>query len=172
MPGSPADPPSRKAPGPRDVVVGAGDYLWFADLALGEMARIVEGLGDELANEAPPLPGANSAFVILTHCLGVLEYWGGATIAGRAIQRDREEEFRASGDVAGLLARTEAARSRLHEDVRPLDALAEPSHVVRNPDDPVPYSETQGAVLLHILEELFQHLGQMEITRDVLRANS
>ena len=177
MPGSPADPVvgtarPEPAPGPGDLVVRAADYLWFADLALGEMARIVEGLGEERANEAPPLVGANSAYVILTHCLGVLEYWGGATVAGRSIQRDRDAEFRAAGEVAELLARTEAARRRLHEDVRALDALAEPSHVVRNPDDPVPYSKTQGAVLLHMLEELFQHLGQMEITRDLLEAKA
>ncbi len=38
----------------------------------------------------------------------------------------------------------------------------------RDPDDPVPYTETKGAVLLHILEELFQHLGQMEITATTL----
>jgi hypothetical protein len=29
---------------------------------------------------------------------------------------------------------------------------------------------TQGEVLLHVYEELAQHRGQMEITRDVLRA--
>jgi hypothetical protein len=171
MPGPPADAPAGPAPAPQpgDLVVRADDYLWFADLALSEMARIVEALGDTSANEAPPLPGANSPFAILTHCLGVLEYWGGATVAGRSIQRDREAEFRARGDVAGLLARTEAARRRLHEDVGALDPLAEP-HVVRRPDDPAPYSETQGAVLLHMVEELFQHLGQMEITRDMLQA--
>ena len=28
----------------------------------------------------------------------------------------------------------------------------------------------QGAALLHVYEELSQHYGQMEITRDVLRA--
>jgi len=36
--------------------------------------------------------------------------------------------------------------------------------------EPVPYVESKGAVLLHIMEELFQHLGQMEITRDALVA--
>jgi hypothetical protein len=166
MPGSPAEP----APRPGDVVVRAADYLWFADLALGEMARIVEGLGDELANEAPTLPDANTPFAILTHCLGVLEYWGGATVAGRSIERDRAAEFTARGDVAGLLERTEAARRRVHDDLEGLVALAVPTQVARNPDDPVPYSETKGAVLLHILEELFQHLGQMELTRDMLQA--
>jgi uncharacterized damage-inducible protein DinB len=174
MPGPPADAPAGPgrgpAPQPGDLVVRADDYLWFANLALGEMARIVEGLGDERANQAPPLPGANSPFAILTHCLGVLEYWGGATVAGRSIQRDREAEFRAKGEVAGLLTRTEAARRRLREDLGVLDALAQPHGVVWNPDDPVPYSETQGAVLLHVVEELFQHLGQMELTRDMLQA--
>jgi hypothetical protein len=168
MPGSPAEPGLR----PGDVVVPAEAYLWFADLALGEMARVVEGLGDELANRAPPLPGANTPFAVLTHCLGVLEYWGGATVAGRSIQRDREAEFRARGDVAGLVERTEAARRRLHADVEGLDSGAVPGHVRRDPHDAVPYTETKGAVLLHILEELFQHLGQMELTRDVLQASS
>ena len=166
MPGSPAE----AAAGPGDVVVRAADYLWFADLALAEMARIVGALGDELANEAPALPGANTPFAILTHCLGLMEYWGGATVAGRSIERDRAAEFTARGNVDSLVERTEAARRRLHEDLEGLVALDVPTQVMRDPDDPVPYSETKGAVLLHILEELFQHLGQMEISRDMLQA--
>jgi hypothetical protein len=166
MPGSPAEPAAR----PGDVVVRPADYLWFADVALAEMALIVGALGDELANEAPAVPDANTPYAILTHCLGVMEYWAGATVAGRSIKRDRAAEFTAQGDVVGLLERTEAARRRLHEDVEGLVALDVPAQVVRDPDDPVPYSETKGAVLLHILEELFQHLGQMEITRDMLQA--
>lgn len=46
-----------------------------------------------------------------------------------------------------------------------------PGNVRRNPADPAPYTQTKGAVLLHILEELFQHLGQMEVTRDALTAS-
>lgn len=161
MPGSPTD---------GSVTVPASDYLWFVDLALAQMAGIVEALGDDLANRRPGLPGANSPFAILTHCIGVMEYWGGATVAGRPVQRDREAEFTASGEVAVLLERTDAARRRLRHDVTGLETLAEPSHVVRDAADPVPYTETKGAVLLHVLEELFQHLGQMELTRDVLVA--
>jgi uncharacterized protein DUF664 len=167
MPGSPAEPAARSG----DVVVRAADYLWFADLALAEMARIVGVLGQELANEAPALPGANTPFAILTHCLGVMEYWGGATVAGRSIERDRAAEFTARGNVVSLLERTEAARRRLHEDIEGLVALDVPTQVVRDPDDPAPYSGTKGAVLLHILEELFQHLGHMEITSDMLQAS-
>ena len=39
------------------------------------------------------------------------------------------------------------------------------------PNNPVPYTETKGSVLLHIVRELFQHLGQMELTRDALVAS-
>ncbi len=167
MPGSPTD---SEGAAPVAVAVAAGDYLWFVDLALGGMAAIVEELGDDLGNRRPPFRDSNSAYAILTHCLGVVEYWGGATVAERPVQRDRAAEFTASGDVAGLLRRTEFARRRLREDIVGLSAADPPVSVRRDPDDPVPYTETKGAVLLHILEELFQHLGQMEITRDTLVA--
>jgi Protein of unknown function (DUF664) len=150
------------------VSVSADDYLWFVDLALAKMADIVEQLGDDLANRRPPFRHANSPYVILTHCLGVMEYWGGATVAQRPVQRDRAAEFTASGDVAGLLRRTEHARRRLREDVVGLDAAAPPANVGHQPEDGSPYLATKGAVLLHVVEELFQHLGQMEITRDAL----
>jgi hypothetical protein len=169
MPGSPTDPTDGAAP---DVAVSTADYLWFVELALGEMIRIVGELGDELANRRPPFEGANSPYGILTHSLGVMEYWAGATVAGRTIERDREAEFRAEGDVASLCQRAEDARLRLREDLTELDSWATPGSVRHNPEDPVPYSEAKGAVLLHILEELFQHLGQMEITRDALWAEA
>ncbi len=165
MPGSPTD---REGLAP--VAVAASDYLWFVDLALGGMAAIVGELGDDLANRRPPFRDTNSAYAILTHCLGVLEYWGGATVAERPVQRDRAAEFTASGEVAGLLQRTDLARRRLREDIVGLDAADRPANVRVDPEDPVPYTGTKGAVLLHVLEELFQHLGQMELTRDALVA--
>ena len=88
------------------------------------------------------------------------------------MQRNRGSEFRASGDVAGLLRRTERARRRLHEDIVGLDAAAVPLGVRPDPDDPVPYTRTKGAALVHIPEELFQHLGHMRITQDVLVAGA
>jgi hypothetical protein len=166
MRGSPTD-----AAGAGSVDVPAPDYLWFVDLALSEMAGIVKQLGDELANRRPPFRDANSPYAILTHCLGVMEYWGGATVAERPVQRDRAAEFSATGDVAGLLWRTEHARRRLRDDITALDASAPPVGVRPDPDETVPYAQAKGSVLLHILEELFQHLGQMEITRDALVAD-
>ena len=146
------------------------DVLWFADLALDRMVAIVEALGDDRVNDRPDLPGANTPFAIVTHCLGVLEFWGGAMVAGRSITRDRDAEFRATGGVAELVARVDAARRRLAEDLAgaawddPPRLPPTPGHADR------PDGQRQGGVLLHILEELFQHLGQLELTRDVLLA--
>lgn len=150
------------------LTVTDADFLWFVDLALDAMVSIVDDLGDEAASARPDLEEANSPYAILTHCLGVMEYWGGAMVAGRTIVRDRAAEFRAQGAVAELVVRVTAARRRLEDDMADMDAAAAP----RRPeqlDADRPYGRTQGGVLLHILEELFQHLGQMEISLDLLR---
>lgn len=166
MPGSPTS-----GEGAGTVTVTVSAFLWFVDAALDVMAIIVRELGDELANWRPDLEGANSAYAILTHSLGVMEYWGGATVAERPVTRDRAAEFTARGEVGALLERTAAARRRLEADLAGLDSMAVPGHVVRHPGEVVPYKESKGAVLLHLLEELFQHLGQMELTRDLLVAD-
>ncbi len=149
------------------VAVTVEHLMWFVDTALDQMADIVRELGDDLASERPALEGANSPYAILTHCLGVMEFWGGATIADRTVTRDRAAEFTATGSVAALLVRTAAARRQLEDDLTGLDSMAAPAN---RPGEPVPYNEVRGAVLLHVLEELYQHVGHMELSRDVLLA--
>jgi len=153
-------------------VISADDFLWYVDEALNGMVAIVESLGDEGANRRPDLPGANSAYAILFHCLGVMEYWGGQVVAGRTIERDRDAEFRATGCVSDLVARARRARAQLVEDMAGLDPAAPPRRPLA-PDDPdagLPIARTQGGALIHIYEELAQHRGQMELTRDVIRS--
>jgi hypothetical protein len=152
------------------VSVAAGDFLWFVDLALDQMVDILRRLGDDGANRCPNLSGANAPFAILTHCLGVMEFWGGSMMAGRAITRDREAEFVAAGSVKELAQRTAAARRQLELDMALMDTPSAPHGALGPEDAATPYARTQGGVLLHILEELFQHLGQMELSRDVLLA--
>lgn len=53
-----------------------------------------------VTSSSTDLPGTNAPYGIVTHCLGVLDYWVGQCVAGRTIQRDREAEFRAQGPVA------------------------------------------------------------------------
>ena len=141
----------------------------YVDRAVEAMADIVSDLGDDLANARPSLPGANSPYVILRHCLGVMEFWGGQVVAGRTVDRDREAEFRASGPVADLVAAAQGAQRRFRADIVTADPKALPrgTHPGTRPDELEVAS--QGHVLLHVMEEVCQHLGQMEITRDLLR---
>ena len=132
------------------------------------MVAILRQLGDETANRRPDLEGANSPYAILNHCLGVMEYWGGSMVAGRATERDRDAEFRAEGPVAELILRTADARRQLEADLSVAEPMAVPRNAPNPQDADLPLGKTQGAVLLHIFEELTQHLGQMQLTRDVL----
>ena len=152
-------------------MISVDDYLFYVDDALDSMVAMVTELGDDGANERPPIPGANSAYVILTHCLGVMEYWAGCVVAGRKIQRDRDAEFVASGAVDDLVARTRAARAQLGRDVATLDAAAPARGYVLPEDAALPYGRTQGGALFHVYEELSQHRGQMEVGRDAIVAN-
>jgi hypothetical protein len=155
------------------VTISASDFLWWVDLALDAMVAIISELGDDAANRAPDLPGANSPFAILTHSLGVMEYWGGHMVADRPITRDRDAEFRATGPLAPLIDRVGEARRQLEKDIAAVDSAAAPPHPTAYPEDAdLPFGRTQGGVLVHILEELFQHLGQMELTRDILRSTT
>jgi hypothetical protein len=149
-------------------MISTEDYLFFVDRALDGMIDIVTDLDDDLANRRPDLPGANSPYVILTHCLGVMEYYPAEAVAGRAVDRDRDAEFRASGPVAELVSRARQVRARLAENIATLDAAAPPRRPLRGRQDAS--RRTQGGALEHVYEELSQHLGQMEITRDLLRA--
>jgi hypothetical protein len=141
----------------------------YVDRAVEAMADIVDDLGDELANARPGLPGANSPYVILRHCLGVMEFWAGQVVAGRTVDRDRETEFHASGPVAGLIAASQEAQRRFRADIVTAEPKARPrsGHPATGPDELELVS--QGHALLHVMEEVCQHLGQMEITRDLLR---
>jgi hypothetical protein len=152
-------------------MISTEDLLWYVDVALDGMVAIVEELGDELANLRPNVPGTNSPYVILYHCLGVMEWWGGHVIAGRAVERDRDAEFVARGPVADLAARARRARAQLADDLATLDPSAPPRGVVDDDDDATqPPGRTQGGAAVHIFEELAQHHGQMEGCRDVLVA--
>lgn len=144
---------------------------WYIDTALAKLLtradELVEAGGDELLCRAPEVEGANSVFALITHCCGVMERWGGEVIAGREINRDRRSEFTATGSVDQLEARVSAQLRRWREDLADYDAGASP----RGPDgweDGDPQPITQGFVVLHVIEELFQHLGHVDLTVDLV----
>jgi hypothetical protein len=152
------------------AMLSVEDYLLFVDDAIEGMIVIVEELGDERANLRPDVDGTNTPYVILTHCLGVMEFWAGHAVAGRTIDRDRDAEFRASGAVGDLVARTRRARSQMADDIAGLEPNAPPRLPVKSKAADRHQARTQGGALIHLYEELAQHRGQMEECRDVLLA--
>lgn len=151
-------------------MISLGDFQAFADEALDAMVAMVEELGDERANRRPARHGANTPYAILAHCLGVMEWWGGHVVAGRAASRDRDAEFRSGGPVADLVARARVVRDRFAGDVAGSEPHAPPRGTVGPDDADRPSGRTQGGALFHVYQELAQHLGQMEGCRDVLTA--
>jgi len=148
---------------------GVEEHYWFVERALAGMLAIAEELGDAEVCARPDLPRANSAYGLITHCLGVMEYWAGHLVAGRPIERDRAAEFVATGTVAQLKTAVQEGLARFRADL----ATCEPTAPPRHPADSAflgPQRElTQNGVLLHVLEELAQHHGQLEVLRDALR---
>lgn len=148
------------------------DVVVHVDRALRGMRRTLLELGDELAVERPDLTGANSPYVIVTHCLGVMEFWAGQVIADRPISRDRDAEFRATGTVSELLDRIAEQRERFETDLTGFDGAAAPPGPLddRDREDLPEFTRTQGGVLLHVYEELAQHRGHLDLTADLLLA--
>lgn len=146
-------------------------FLFFIDRALDGMLGIIEDLGDERANMVPDLPGANSPYAILFHCVGVVNFWVGTLIAERHFERDRPAEFRAQGTVAEIRQLVSDLKRQLREDtahVQGEQPLSQTPPTEYRPTPELQQGWTQGASLVHTYEELAQHHGQMELTHDIL----
>ena len=147
-------------------------YLDHCERALDAFAAICEELGDDLVSERlDGVPGSNSAFALVSHVVGVMAYWGSTVNRGVVVPRDRDAEFTATGTVDEALALLDAGRSRLRDDVRAAAPTETPANPPRSDRHEV-FTRTQGGVLLHVYEELAQHLGQLEVTRDLLLSGS
>jgi hypothetical protein len=147
------------------------------DAFLDVAAELLDGyeaalatLDDETVN-ATPLPGTvNSAFALVTHLHGMTFFWGGSFIAGEDHERDRDAEFRAVGTVEQALGMVAEIRDRLPEwaAVAMTDGVRNRS--AKGTSRPDAAFVTPEWVLNHMLREAAQHLGHLEVCRDVLRA--
>ncbi|WP_406463090.1 DinB family protein [Streptomyces sp. NBC_01622] len=145
------------------------EYLYFLRRAFDGMLGVLEELGDDLGNTRPPLPGANSVYAIAYHCAAVADYWTGHVVAGREVDRDRAAEFTATGRAADLRKQVDALCEQLAADLAPVTPTSVPRNTppaeFEGPDRPLSVAGVQ----LHVLEELAQHHGQIQITRDLLK---
>lgn len=144
------------------------EFVPFVRSAFDGMVNIAAELGDGLVNAKPSLDGANSAYAIVTHCIGVTDWWVGLMIAGRPVVRDRDSEFVAEGTVAQVGDAAATLLDRFENDLASMVSGSPIRHPERLPAASPARDWTQDAALIHTLEELAQHHGQLELTRDVL----
>jgi uncharacterized protein (DUF952 family)/uncharacterized damage-inducible protein DinB len=136
------------------------------DAAFSKMLEAARRAEDRL-NHRPFGEGTNSIGGLVVHCVEVCEFWLGHVALGRQSERDRDREFRRRPTMDSLEQLVAAAGRQARAD---LDAIGagegRPSEVrdflVGGPSDE--------SLVLHVLEELYQHLGHMEITLDAFAA--
>ena len=139
----------------------------YLRLGFDQLLAVAERLGDDRVSRRPLGPTTNSVAALAVHCCGVTEFWLGHVGLGRPSSRDRDAEFDAIATVAELRALVDRTLAQVEADLAVLasGAPASPSaerrrHLV---------DETDAALVLHVVEELFQHLGHAELAADALR---
>jgi uncharacterized damage-inducible protein DinB len=139
----------------------------YARHAFTQMLDVADRLGDDRVNDRPHGPETNAVAALVIHCCGVTEFWIGHVALGRPTHRDRDAEFSSQATLAELHATVDATLAQLREDLAAIDeGRTQPDRTGRQfmeGDD-----ESDGAIVLHVLEELYQHLGHMELAADAL----
>ncbi len=157
--------------------------------AFGQMLDVADRLGDERVNDRPfgdaeaaalPTAGAgarasesdrwpktNAVAALIIHSCAVTEFWIGHVALGRPTDRDRESEFSSTATLAELRALVDETLTQLSEDLAAMDEGRTQTdrtgrQFLEGGD------ESDGAIVLHVLEELYQHLGHMELAADAL----
>lgn len=142
-----------------------------ADTCWTGMVAVLEELTDSGVHRRLPVDGSNSPYAVAHHCVEMTRWWLGTFGCGLALPRDRAAEFEATGSLPELLARIRSTRTDmitwteqiLRDDIAARDATGTTADVDLATVSPQ-------WVTLHVVHELAQHLGQMQVTRDVLRA--
>ncbi len=128
------------------------------------LRKALEGLSAETLDRVP-VAGANSIAVIVAHMTGSELGWLHVA-AGRPFERDREAEFRVRGKSAEeLRALVDRATSLAPELVRE----ATRDFAARRPTRDGREVSAAYAVV-HALDHLAEHVGHVELTRQLLDA--
>ncbi|MFW0792980.1 DUF664 domain-containing protein [Gordonia sp. CPCC 205515] len=140
-----------------------------ADRCWGGIVSILSDLDDEQANRRLDSSGANSPYAIGHHCVEMTRWWLGTFGCGRRLPRDRSGEFEATGSVLELLERVGEVRADTAHWSREMLTHGIADRDARGTAATVDLATvTPQWVLLHVIHDLAQHLGQLQISRDEL----
>jgi len=130
------------------------------------MLDVADRLGEMRVNERPFGAETNAVAALIIHCCELTEFWLGHVGLARPTHRDRESEFSRTASVPELHAAVETTMATIGLDLRRIEAGETVPSEIRQ--FLTGGDESDGSVVLHVLEEIYQHLGHMEITADAL----
>jgi uncharacterized damage-inducible protein DinB len=134
--------------------------------AFAQMLAVADRLGEPLINRRPLGPQTNAVAALVIHCCAVAEFWLAHVALGYPSARDRETEFSRAATLAELHALVGDSLERTAGYLRRLEAGEGTDGGGRQflLDGDV----SDASVVLHVVEELYQHLGHMELATDAL----
>jgi len=137
---------------------------------LDKMCTAIDDLDRHHLEWRPAVGEANTISALVTHVLGNVRAWVLGVCCSQPVKRDRPAEFRATGsDARELIERTRVVGREAEEaqDASTLDELREVIDRLtsRRSREPV----TGRDAVVHAIAHAAEHLGHIEITRDLAR---
>lgn len=130
----------------------------------GNILKTLDGLSPEALNWKPTDGEANSLFVLATHSIGSEHGWIFETLARGEKTRNRPAEFFAQADDL-IALRTQFERVS-GETTEIFSQLTEEDMQTTRHNEPRG-DVTLRWIILHVIEHLSEHLGQMYLTRQL-----
>ena len=152
------------------VELKADTALRYVRHAYAQLLAVADRLGDDRVNERPLGPSTNAVAALIFHCCGVAEFWLGHVGTGRPSTRDRDGEFSRTATVAELHAAVDASLRQIELDLAAIHAGTASKHAAGR-QLLLDGDESDAALVLHVIEELYQHLGHAELAADALLAD-
>jgi len=150
-------------------------YSNYIRKQIADIHAALAGMSDEQLNRPPSFKGANSAYVIATHVFGNARAWVLGIACGKPVKRHRPAEFASSGTYEALGKATHELSGEIEAALAELAPARLDSRLV--PPQEL-WGEGEGEeisvreALAHVLEHASMHLGQIQVTKDLLLTES
>ncbi len=105
-------------------------------------------------------------YATVYHCVQVVDFWLDHVVIGNPTTRDREGEFEARGTLTDLEGHIADLLAKLPTLLAAADAVDVPARPGYAGFLDTPWSVD--AVVFHIIDEIFQHAGHVDMTTDLV----
>ena len=139
----------------------------FTRRSLDGFMEVVDSVTTDELNWRPPAPDTNSIYALALHTLGNVRMHVFRVLLGQSVDRDRDGELQSLAAASNVpIPFWPSLRSEVGEALATLPAEA----MDRTYDHPVFGPLTGREVLMVMMRHTAEHLGQAELTRDLILA--